>query len=157
MLSACEALYVAKHGRKPADVLESLALVRKMLEETGIKHTIEQKRLIDRSAAPPPPLPPHLIMAALELMGAEVSDGDELPTQLTPSQLRALHEQVDACLVQEEHDESATDGGASYAPVLPREIELALQSEFRTRVGSGGYAEPQELQAQLAPLGGVPP
>ena len=85
-------------------------------------------------------------------MAVELDTGDALElhelVRATPEQLRHLSAQVDACLVLEEFD--AEWGGAPAAMgALPRDVRLALEAEFHTRVGEGEVADASELH-QLA-------
>ena len=102
----------------------------------------------------PPPLSTHVMRAAMELESYG-SDGQQqglLPVQsVTPMQLKQLHDQLDAHITSGRAADGAagTPLGRLPPPPLPPAIELALQSEFQTRVGGNEVGEVAELH-QLA-------
>ena len=149
VLEASRALFVARQGKPPPSDAEALRLARSMMEEAGVRRPhLEEATAKRLPALPPPPLPPRVLRAAVELDTGDAFGPHEL-AMASPEQLRALYAQVDAALYQEA---LATMDMAS-APVmgeLPTHVRSALEAEFRIRVGADHEAaEPHELH-QLA-------
>ena len=125
-------MFVARHGTDPRDEVESLLLLRAVMEESGVRLPDAVELLhadAESVGGAPPPLPNSVIWAALDLDGG---GGFGAPgSKATPQQLSRLHDML----------ESITSPPKAYGwSELPVEVQEALTFELKRRTGDD---EPQ--------------